>query len=208
MKLLELRAPVGQVPPGTKVANLPTEVMAVRKILKRSCIVPDLPVASTFDSELVAGIKTFQGLFMDNPDGRVDPKGDSVNRLRDIADNKVIVVDLRSQTLHATDALQRIHKFHCASGTDEDPSPPGYYRIERKYPKYRSRTYDAQMDYAMFFHRGYAIHMSHFVTVTSFLKSSGVDALGSHGCIRLAEDNARELFAWAPLRTIVLVLRR
>ncbi|WP_444996219.1 L,D-transpeptidase [Aliikangiella sp. IMCC44359] len=33
----------------------------------------------------------------------------------------------------------------------------------------------------------------------------GFDSLGSHGCVRLSEDNARALFNWAPMHTPVFI---
>lgn len=62
------------------------------------------------------------------------------------------------------------------------------------------------MNYAMFFTvDGKAIHQSNAVGITSILKDWGVNQLGSHGCVRLSEDNARTLFDWAPMNTTVFI---
>jgi len=62
------------------------------------------------------------------------------------------------------------------------------------------------MNYAMFFTiDGKAIHQSNAVGVTSILKDWGINDLGSHGCVRLAEDNAAKLFQWAPIGTPVFI---
>ncbi len=52
---------------------------------------------------------------------------------------------------------------------------------------------------------GKAIHQSNAVGLTSVLKDLGFNQLGSHGCVRLAEENARKLFDWAPMNTPVFV---
>ena len=65
------------------------------------------------------------------------------------------------------------------------------------------------MNYAMFFTAdGKAIHQYHGalpVSTVRFLKSKVSDYLGSHGCVRLAEDDAKALFEWAPIGTVVEV---
>ncbi|HHL4083217.1 L,D-transpeptidase [Burkholderia sp. A2] len=48
------------------------------------------------------------------------------------------------------------------TGDSEHPTDRGAFRIMRKYPTYRSRAYNVQMDYAMFFTGdGKALHQYH-----------------------------------------------
>ena len=86
------------------------------------------------------------------------------------------------------------------------------------------------MDYAMFFTTdGKAVHQYHGVvplsasisvtavskearpgevvplSVVRTLKSKVSDYMGSHGCVRLTEDNARALYEWTPVGTQVRV---
>lgn len=63
------------------------------------------------------------------------------------------------------------------------------------------------MDYAMFIYKGIAIHMAYMVAPMSYLKRFGIDCFGSHGCIRLSEDDAKSLFKWALMGTPVKVLK-
>jgi hypothetical protein len=74
---------------------------------------------------------------------------------------------------------------------------------------YRSQTYHVQMNYALFFtNDGKAIHQYHGLlplSVVRVMKSSVSDWFGSHGCVRVVEEDARQLFAWAPDGTIVEV---
>lgn len=67
-------------------------------------------------------------------------------------------------------------------------TPLGTYRPERMHKRYFSRKYDnAPMPYAIFFHKGWAIHG------TNDLRRLGRPA--SHGCVRLHPSNAKALFA-------------
>lgn len=118
-----------------------------------------------------------------------------------------IVVNLNEQKLYAYENASQVYDFHCTTGDNDHPTPAGTWRIYRKHESYRSRKYDAQMDWAMFFHEGYAIHMAYAVTLTSFLRRAGLGYFGSHGCVRLPEDNARTLFSHTPTRTLVQIVR-
>ena len=117
---------------------------------------------------------------------------------------KHIKVLLDRQVLIAYDADKEVFCFDCASGDRSHPTPPGQYQILRKHPIYRSKKYDVQMDYAMFFSRdGKAIHKSHAVGPISYLKYFNFHWFGSHGCVRLAEGDAKTLFEWTPVGTRV-----
>jgi hypothetical protein len=66
-------------------------------------------------------------------------------------------------------------------------TPVGTYRPERLERQWYSRKYDwSPMPYSIFFHHGYAIHGSNEV--------SRLGRPASHGCIRLAPQNAAVLF--------------
>lgn len=206
---IKLKRPVGDLsglPRRKDDGNVPAEVKEIKVVLSRLGIAPQLMPDGKVDPELIDVITRFQKLFMRRPDGRIDPSGGTLRRLNQLANRKAIIVDLRRQILTAYASARRAYRFDCTSGTAADPTPPGYYAIQRKYAKYRSKTYDAQMDYAMFFYRGYAIHMAVGVEFTSMLKRAGFGGVGSHGCVRLSEENARILFGWAPLGTPVVIL--
>ncbi len=66
-------------------------------------------------------------------------------------------------------------------------TPRGTYRVTRTAAVYFSKKYDnAPMPHSVFFYGGYAVH------ATTSLRSLGRPA--SHGCVRLAPDNAEELY--------------
>jgi hypothetical protein len=105
-----------------------------------------------------------------------------------LAENVLVIVDLQMQTMHVrVDGVTK-HRWDVSSGAYGFETPPGRYQPTRMYKTYHSRQYDmAPMPYSIFFHQGYAIHGTSFV-----------DRLGrvaSHGCVRLATENAATLFA-------------
>ncbi|MFZ5890030.1 MAG: L,D-transpeptidase [Myxococcota bacterium] len=126
-----------------------------------------------------------------------------------VDNKKRIVVDLQTQTLEAREGNVVIFKFICVTGDASHPTDPGVFHIFRKRKVHRSSKYNAQMNYAMFFTTdGKAIHQYHGVmplSVVRTLKSGVTDWLGSHGCVRLTEEDAKALFEWAPMSTTVEV---
>lgn len=122
---------------------------------------------------------------------------------------KIIKVDLTAQLVDAYDGDERIHRFECVSGDKDHPTDRGKFKIRRKYKVYRSHSYNVQMNFAMFFTAdGKALHQYHGavpLTVLRTFRSRVTEWFGSHGCVRLCEEDARELFEWAPLGTTVEV---
>jgi lipoprotein-anchoring transpeptidase ErfK/SrfK len=123
--------------------------------------------------------------------------------------HKVIKVDLTAQLVDAYDGNERIHRFECVSGDKDHPTDRGKFKIQRKHEIYRSRAYNVQMNYAMFFTTdGKALHQYHGaapLSVVRTFRSRVSEWFGSHGCVRLSEADARALFEWAPLGTAVEV---
>jgi lipoprotein-anchoring transpeptidase ErfK/SrfK len=120
--------------------------------------------------------------------------------------SKRIDVNLTRQVLIAYDGSTEVYTFDCVSGDDVHPTPTGYFSIIRKRHPYTSHKYHVPMNYAMFFTKaGEAIHQGFAVGLLSYLKYFGIDSIGSHGCVRLAEDDASTLYQWAPLGTQVHV---
>lgn len=74
-----------------------------------------------------------------------------------------------------------------SSGTNGGP-PSGIFRPQRMERMWHSRTYDwSPMPHAIFFHHGFAIHGTNYV--------SRLGRVASHGCVRLHPSNAATLFA-------------
>jgi lipoprotein-anchoring transpeptidase ErfK/SrfK len=123
--------------------------------------------------------------------------------------SKVIKVDLTAQLVDAYDGSERIHRFECVSGDKDHPTDRGKFKIQRKHEIYRSRAYNVQMNYTMFFTAdGKALHQYHGavpLSVVRTFRGKVSEWFGSHGCVRLSETDARALFEWAPLGTTVEV---
>lgn len=120
--------------------------------------------------------------------------------------SKYIVVSLNTRILEAFDGSCRQYRFDCLIGREGHRTTAGRYRIQRKHRDYRSRTYNAPMNFAMFFSSdGKAIHESENFYLRNVGMSFGCDSCGSHGCVGLSHDNAETLFNWTPVGTRVIV---
>ena len=98
-----------------------------------------------------------------------------------------INVDLSNQTMHVTSSNGEDYDWAVSTGRPGFRTPTGVYRPQRMYTMVHSIKYEnAPMPHAIFFTGGYAIH-----------GTGAVGALGrvaSHGCVRLAPENAATLF--------------
>jgi hypothetical protein len=173
-------------------------------------VVPDAKDPKLVE-KLAAVILTFQAKAQEvkAPDGLVVPNGNTILFLGGLrGSGKQIIVDQNDQLLHAYDGGRQAFKFDCASGDSKHATSvhPSIFSVTRKEKIYRSKKYDAQMNYAMFFSDdGKAIHQSNAVGLTSVLKSWGMNYFGSHGCVRLTENEAAKMFEWTPLGTTVFI---
>lgn len=138
---------------------------------------------------------------------------------------KRIVVNLWREVVVAFDGDTPIYTFDCVSGdqnhqteeAEENIAGIGTvglisgdvvkHKIIRKERWCYSHKYEAQMNYAMFFTSdGKAIHQGTAVGLLSYLKYMDIGNVGSHGCVRLSEDHAAQLYTWAPIGTRVIVV--
>ena len=98
-----------------------------------------------------------------------------------------IHVDLASQTMHVTSS-QGEYDWAVSTGRPGFRTPTGHYRPQRMFVMTHSLKYDnAPMPHAIFFHGGYAIHGAY--------ATGQLGQVASHGCIRLAPENAAALFS-------------
>lgn len=121
---------------------------------------------------------------------------------------KKIVVNLALQSVTAYEDGKVFRVCECVSGDADHPTPTGGFAVKLKYRKYTSRKYKAPMDYAMFFTTtGEALHKYHGPAPWWMLRAGRAltDWVGSHGCVRLQEDDAMALFKWAAEGTPVEV---
>ena len=100
-----------------------------------------------------------------------------------LANGVVAYVDIGSQRMNVWVDGARHYSWAVSTARKGYLTPTGSFRPQRLHRSYFSRKYDnAPMPYAVFFHRGWAIHG------TNDLGRLGRPA--SHGCIRLAPAHA------------------
>jgi hypothetical protein len=172
---------------------------------------PRLGTHGAASAALSQAIGRFQERYFgaESPDGRVDVSGRTYRALARELDVKWILIQLQDQTVHAFGNGQRVYEYPCLTGDNAHPTNAGVFRIFRKNHPYRSRKYDVQMDYAMFFTAdGKALHQYHGIAGLPFvrrMRQSVSDWFGSHGCVRLEQHAARTLYQWTPMGTRVRV---
>jgi lipoprotein-anchoring transpeptidase ErfK/SrfK len=102
--------------------------------------------------------------------------------------------------LIAWEGDRQVHAVIVSTGKKETPTRPGVFAIQSKRPldRMRGADYDVpDVPYAMYYHRGYAIHGAYW--------HNRFGTPVSHGCINLAVDHAQWLFEWASLKTPVII---
>jgi lipoprotein-anchoring transpeptidase ErfK/SrfK len=98
-----------------------------------------------------------------------------------------INVDLTSQTMHVASAGGEEYDWAVSTGRPGHRTPTGVYRPQRMFVMTHSIKYEnAPMPHAIFFTGGYAIHGTESVGM--------LGRVASHGCVRLAPENAAALF--------------
>jgi hypothetical protein len=80
------------------------------------------------------------------------------------------------------------YRWPVFSGVRGHDTPAGKFRPQRLERHWYSRQYDmTPMPYAVFFHRGYAMHGT--------MEAYNLGRAASHGCVRLRPDNAAILYS-------------
>ncbi|MBH8551156.1 L,D-transpeptidase [Nostocaceae cyanobacterium CENA357] len=113
-----------------------------------------------------------------------------------------IEIDLSEQRLRAWEGKKLVYSFRISTGKRSTPTPTGKFLINSKYRtnRMRGRGYDIpDVPYAMYFHRGYAIHGAYWHN------RFGIPV--SRGCVNLPVKQARQLYNWSSVGTLVVVRR-
>jgi len=98
-----------------------------------------------------------------------------------------IAVNKSNQSMSVVVDGRERYRWPVSTGRDGGP-PSGAYQPERMERQWYSRKYNwSPMPHAIFFHQGYAIHGTGYV--------SRLGQPASHGCVRLHPSHAAELFA-------------
>ena len=129
------------------------------------------------------------------PDGRYE-------RLSMPEGQRWIDVDLSQQRVYAFEGEQIVDTFRVSTGKSQTPTVTGKFKI---YVKYRSADMSgsdyflADVPYVMYFYRDYGLHGTYWHT------NFGTPM--SHGCVNLKTKDAKWLFDWASVGTVVFVHR-
>ena len=105
-----------------------------------------------------------------------------------LAAKLVAKVDISSQTMVVSYNGKVKYKWPVSTGRKGYSTPTGSYSAKWLSRHHRSRKYNnAPMPYAVFYHRGYAVHATY--------DTKRLGRVASHGCVRLAPENAAKFFS-------------
>lgn len=167
--------------------------------------------SGTFCTSVVLAIATFISW---SPSTTADPNS-AIANAASVNNNSILIaqrrqnsqprrieISLSEQRLRAWEGNRLVYSFRVSTGKRSTPTPTGSFRINSKYRvnRMRGRGYDIpDVPYAMYFHRGYAIHGAYW--------HNRFGTPVSRGCINLPVQQARQLYNWAPNGTLVVVRR-
>lgn len=115
-------------------------------------------------------------------------------------DKRWIAVSLSEQRLWAYEGVRLVHEFEVSTGAVDSQTLSGTFRIysKSKSANMESQQYDVPaVPYVLFYDKDYALHGAYWH-----------DAFGtpvSHGCVNLRVDDARWLYEWAGVGTVVFI---
>jgi hypothetical protein len=99
-----------------------------------------------------------------------------------------IQIDLSAQSMHVVASSGETYDWPISSARSGYSTPRGYYRAQRLERMHFSHKYHmSPMPHSIFFRGGYAIHGT--------ISVAELGSPASHGCIRLAPDNAAMLYS-------------
>jgi hypothetical protein len=100
----------------------------------------------------------------------------------------LVSVSKSQQRLSITVDGAETYRWPVSTGARGHGTPSGIFRPIRLERHWYSRQYElTPMPWAMFFHRGYAVHGT--------MEAYNLGRAASHGCVRLRPDNAATLFS-------------
>lgn len=122
---------------------------------------------------------------------------------------KFVYIDLNRQAAYGYEKGKLMHRYVILTGTRENATPPGTWRVTKKDKAYHSKKFDVPMPYSVFFveQYGIAMHYSFAVGPKWCLRNFfGLESeIGSHGCVRLTPLGSISMFKFADIGTTVLV---
>ena len=135
------------------------------------------------------------------PEPKPEKKSNQVSLPKGVSGNeRWIDIDLSEQRTYAYEGTQVVNSFVVSTGTWRTPTVTGRFKI---YVKYRSADmsgpgyYLADVPFGMYFYKGYGLHGTYW--------HNNFGTPMSHGCVNLKNGDAKWLFNWASVGTIVNV---
>lgn len=127
-----------------------------------------------------------------------------------IVPDKRIEISLPEQTLHAYEHDELRFEFRASSGMSTTPTIAGQFQVLMKEPAAYARRWDLEMPYFIgVYKEGPNFYNGiHELPILASGRRLSVGVLGwpaSYGCIILDEGDAKALFDWAPIGTLVRI---
>ncbi|MCC7451146.1 MAG: L,D-transpeptidase family protein [Anaerolineae bacterium] len=119
-----------------------------------------------------------------------------------LAKGKSIVVALDNQRIYAYEDGKLVHSSLMSSGLPETETVKGDFKVYVKYVTTRMRgpDYDIpDVPWTMYFYQGYGIHGAYWHNTFGRVRS--------HGCVNLDTDEAKWFYDFAPIGTLVRVIK-
>jgi len=109
---------------------------------------------------------------------------------------KLILVSLKEQVLANYENGNIISRYPISSGKKGRPTPIGKFKIISKEKRGFSQKYKSPMPWTMAWSELYALHAGELPGYPD-----------SHGCVRLLNKDAEELYGWTEIGTPVWIVR-
>jgi N-acetylmuramoyl-L-alanine amidase len=189
---LEFSVDLGYGARGRAVASLQRRLVGLGYLRRQA-------IDGVFADETRNAVVAFQGWERIGRDGVVGPRTRRALRRAWAPEpwlplRRALEIDLRRQVLLVVEGGVVRRAIHVSSGAFS-PTPEGRFTIVQRMRESWSRPFHVWLSYALYFHRGLAIHG--FPSVP--------DGPASHGCIRIPVEDAPFVFEAAPLGTPVLI---
>ena len=118
----------------------------------------------------------------------------------DIEPDRHIIISLADQRMFIFENGVNIQTFLVSTGVPGHRTPTGSYSVHSRSPRAYSNKYECYMPHWMAI-TGDGMYGMHALEGTSYLRLLG--SVASHGCIRLAPENATWLYEWVEIGTTV-----
>jgi lipoprotein-anchoring transpeptidase ErfK/SrfK len=107
-------------------------------------------------------------------------------------------VDIAQQIVSVKIGARTVYQCQGIAGDKDNPTKKGRHVVYEKSPNHVSSQYGSKMYFAMFFYKGQALHQYHgHGWPLLYYAKKNIDLIGSHGCVRLQEADAKKLYRWA-----------